>query len=132
MTLSEFIEITSEIEKFYDKDLTTEQSKIWFEELKNISKERYRQISKEIYRTSKFMPKLADIIEANNKLVIETKKQDNTVYECKKCNSTGMIIYKKEVEGRLYDYCARCDCANGQQVSRRIPTLQELGIVEGR
>lgn len=128
MTQSEFIEITSDIEKFYEKELTTEQNRIWFEELKTINKERYRQISREIYKTSKFMPKLADIIEINQKLPSVIKKE-NKVYECTRCNGVGIVIYKKIIDGYTYDFGARCNCQNGMQLSKSIPSIDEVGLV---
>jgi len=128
MIISEFVEITSEIEKFYDKELTLGQRNIWFEELKNINKERYRQISREIYKTQKFMPKLADIIEINKNLPSLTSSDDGKICECKRCNSTGIIIYKKIVDGYTYDFGARCNCKNGLKLSKTIPSINEIGI----
>lgn len=128
MTQSEFIEVTSEIEKFYEKELTTEQRRVWFEELKNINKEKYRQISKKIYITSKFFPKLTDIIEIN-KTLPTTLKDDGKIYECSRCNRTGIIIYKKIFDSREYEYAARCNCLNGQKKSKSIPSIDEVGII---
>lgn len=53
-----------------------------------------------------------------------------TKVECKKCNGTGMRIYTKEVEGYPYEYVFRCNCINGQRLSKSIPTASEVGIGE--
>lgn len=131
MTNVEFLEVTQEIEKFFDKELTSEQSKIWFEELRKLSKERYRQISREIYKTQKFMPKLADVIEIDKTLPSPVKKEDEQVYECKKCNGTGFVTYTKimpDLNNYPYQFAARCTCPNGQKQSHEIPTIAQVGM----
>ena len=131
MTQAEFFEVTGEIEKFFEKELKIEQSRIWFEELKEIKKERYRQISRECYRTLKFMPKLVDIIEINKNLPKPKQEIDATIYECNVCNGTGIVMYyRKEpnLSDNAYQYGARCDCRNGLRY-RNIPSISELGLV---
>lgn len=131
MTQNEFIEVTGEIEKFYDKELSIEQSKIWFDELKNLAKERYRQISREIYKNLKFMPKLADIVEINRSLASVVKKDNDKVYKCNKCNGTGIVIYTKVINDSgsfPYQFAARCTCPNGMKLSNKIPSITEVGI----
>jgi len=138
MTQAEFIEITSEIERFYstdkeDKKYTSEQIKIMYEELKKIHKERYRQIAREVYKTLKFMPKLADLVEINNTLPkIQEDIQEKV--ECKKCDGTGMVAYFKEIKDgnitRKYLFGARCTCANGAVLSKKIPSIAEVGVYD--
>lgn len=127
MTNVEFLEVTQEIEKFYEKELTSEQSRIWFDEIRNLTKERYRQISREVYKSLKFMPKLADIIEIN-KTIPSVVKQDNTVYECSRCNGTGIVCYTQIKEGYPYEFGARCNCQNGMKLSKSIPSIDEVGL----
>jgi len=120
MTLGEFVEETSKLEKYYGKELDEFQRKIWNEEIGKMSAQRYRQIIKEVFRTCKFMPKLADIVEINKGLGyhIDNKKQIEKV-DCNKCNGEGFIIYTKLIDnGNIkipYDYVARCNCENGNQ-----------------
>ena len=85
MTSGEFIEATDELEKYYKKELTVEERRIWFEELKNINVIRYKAILKEIFRQKTFMPKLADIININKTLYIETKQEEIKTVECDIC-----------------------------------------------
>ena len=129
MTHAEFIEVTSEMEKFYDKKYPIEQSKIMYEELGKLSKERYRQVSREVYRKSKFMPKLADLVEIEKELprqVQEVKK-----VECERCEGLGLVTYWREFKDgdakRKYLYGARCTCANGLKYMH-IPSIEQVGV----
>ena len=67
MKLEEFDDEVSKLERFYQKEITDEQRKIWYSELRNLDISRFRYIISQVYRTSKFLPKLADILEINAK-----------------------------------------------------------------
>lgn len=131
MERAEFIEITAEMEKFYEKEYNNEQRKYIFETFKNLPKERYRQIVNIVFRTCKFMPKLADLIEIEQNIPKE-KKEEKEKTECKLCNGTGFITYKKLIpngdEKLEYQYVARCSCANAEGMSNEIPLAAEIGI----
>lgn len=128
MILDEFLETTERIEKFYDKEYNQEQRKMIFETFKDKPKERYRQIALQVFRTSKFLPKLADLIEIDQTLPKE-KQQEKERIKCPKCNGTGMIIYAKVIPNMgEYQYAARCDCLNAEGISNAIPLASELGI----
>ena len=132
MILSEFIEATSRLETYYEKEYTDEQRRIMFDELKKLSVERYRKIISQCIRSCKFLPKVADIIKANGEIV-EVRNEDNDVkYDCNKCNKTGYVIYTKIVQdgGRAipYTYALRCTCKNGDNANQKIPTCTEMGI----
>ena len=131
MTIPEFVEITGEMMKFYNKELAEYESKIWYEELKNMSKERFRQIVRECFRNNKFMPKLADIVEFNRTIPRIQKQDEGIVEDCKICENTGYVgYYKKDVEtGANYFYGARCNCKNGLKLSDSIPTIDEVKIM---
>lgn len=118
MQIDEFINATSRLEKYYDKEYTTEQRKIMFDELQNLSIERYKQLISTLIRKSKFLPKVADFAEVN----METPymKQDETQKtECKKCNSTGYLIYTKIIKdgnrNLNYQYACLCNCGNAEK-----------------
>lgn len=98
MTISEFVEQTSELEKYYGKELDEFQRKIWNEELGKMPVQRYRQIIKQAYRECKFMPKLADLLEINQKLNYKKDNKENIQkVECKKCNRRRVyIVYKRD------------------------------------
>ena len=121
MEISEFVEETSRIEKYFGKELEKFQRDIWYQNLKNLPIERYRRIINQIYRTCKFMPKLADVISINEELPyiqsnIITKKEK---VDCKKCHGLGVIFYKKIIDNGdrnlEYEYAARCNCENAKE-----------------
>ena len=129
MTEAEFVEITEEIEKFYEKEYNNEQRKFIFENFKNLNKERYRQIQREAFKTCKFVPKLVDLIEINHNLPQEKIKEK---IKCQKCNSKGVIFYTKYIpngDKKLkYQFVARCGCANSEGISELLPLASEIGI----
>ena len=132
MTIAEFIEVSNELTRFYGKDdLSSFESKIWFEELQGLSKERFRQLVRECFRNDDFMPKLAKIIKYN-KIIPRLQKQDfEGKEECDICKNTGFISYAKlnKDEGIKYFYVAKCRCKNGMRMGKSIPTADEVKIV---
>ena len=62
MTIDDFTKATTEIENFYQKEISDEQKKVWFQELKGMDIRRFKYVISQVYRTCKFIPKLADII----------------------------------------------------------------------
>lgn len=146
MTIGEFVEETSKLEKYFGKELDEFQRKIWYEEIENLSLQRYRQIIRQVFKTSKFMPKLADIIEINSTLAHENNNVIREKVDCSKCNGEGFVLYTKMFNNGVnqipYQYVAKCDCANGDQFSYNgltikdsehrskyyIPSVAELGF----
>lgn len=131
MKIEEFDEETRKLEKFYDKDIPDEQRKIWYEEFKGINITRYKYLISQVYRKYKFMPKLADMIEINKSIgYVQEKEQEQKkqITKCNKCKGTGFIFYKKQEGNLWYDYVCRCNCVNGYQINKEIPTEQQLGI----
>ena len=47
MEIPEFIDETSKIEEYYEKELTKVQRDVWYQELKKITVDRYRRIIKQ-------------------------------------------------------------------------------------
>ena len=72
MELSEFMQVTDRLEKFYNKELEQYEKDIWFQELKTIPIKRYEQVIKKAYTECKFMPKLADIVSINREMPYNT------------------------------------------------------------
>ena len=132
MIRSEFVEATSRLETYYEKDYTDEQRKIMFDELKNLSIERYRKVISQCIRSCKFLPKVADLIKANGDIIETGENKEITKYECDKCNQTGYVIYTKIIQdgGRAipYTYALRCTCKNGENANQKVPTYAEMGI----
>lgn len=125
MTLNEFNLETDRLEKFYGKQLEDFEKDIWYKELKNMSFKRYEQIVKTIFTESKFMPKLADIVALHRTL--KYPEQKNEVVECKRCENRGFIMYKRLVDGNLYDYVAKCTCKNAEPY-KAYPSIEEVGL----
>ena len=128
MQISEFIEASTRLEKYYDKEYTTEQRQIMYEELKDWNIEKYRKAISIAIRNCKFLPKLADIIQASTEIRDFQSRAEDKGVECNKCNGTGFIEYQKQAYGMLYNFACRCTCSNGQKLSHEIPTYQEIGL----
>ena len=118
MKIDEFMETVKQMENFYGKDMSDEQKKIWFENLKSMNINRFKYVIANLYKTSKFIPKLADIFELNSTLG-STAKNVEIKEDCKKCRNTGYVIYKQIVKDGdrsiPYEYVAICDCGRKKQ-----------------
>ena len=98
MTIDEFTKVTTEIENFYQKEISDEQKKIWFSELKGMDLRRFKYVISQVYRSCKFLPKLADIVEINTNLGYSQLKKEEATIKCKKCKNTGYITYWKNIK----------------------------------
>lgn len=143
MQIDEFIEATGRLEKYYGKEYTGEQRKIMFEELQNLNIERYKQLIAMLIRKSKYLPKVADFTEVDIETPY-TKKENTQKTECKRCNSTGYLIYTKIIKDGNRElknqYACLCSCGNakryeGWNVSDKryksehyTPFAQEIGL----
>lgn len=143
MTSGEFVEATGRLENYFAKEYTPEQSRIMYEELKEMSIQRYRQLISMLIRKSKFLPKVADFIEIDIDTPY-TKQDEIQKTECKKCNSTGYLIYTKIIKDGNRElknqYACLCNCGNakkyeGWNVSDKryksefyTPFAQEIGL----
>ena len=72
----EFIEITANIEDFFNKQLSVNQKKEWYLSLKDFSSDEYLKATREIYRQNKFMPQLSEILG----IIKNTSKDDYSKY----------------------------------------------------
>lgn len=126
MQVGEFVEATNRIEQYFGKEYTSEQRKIMYEELKNITIERYKRIIVKVIREDKYLPKVADILEKNQEIGFE--KVEEEIVDCKICKGVGLLTYKKEFEGLTYTYACRCSCKNGLRKSNKIPFATEIGV----
>ena len=142
MTEGQFIEITSRMEKYYEKELNQEQRRFWFENLKNMPVENYRKISYELMKNCKYLPRYADVQEIiKNTKFDERNIQKEKVYEkCNICGGTGLIkFYQKQQNGDEiinFEYLARCSCRNSQNYDWKdkegnyiIPDARELNLI---
>lgn len=119
MKIDEFMETVKQMENFYQKKMTDEQKRIWFESLKAMKIERFKYIVAHLYKYSKFMPKLADVFELNTSVgSIEDKSKTENKPDCDRCGNTGYVVYKQvitEDKNYIYDFGAICTCGRKKQ-----------------
>lgn len=141
MTEKEFYSYIQELQKFYGQKLSDVEMNIWYENLKYLTVQRFNLILSEIYKTSKFMPKLADILQIHNQIpYTATQPEIKIKGNCEKCNNTGYITYFKDIDGVKYQYAAVCDCGRQKKYDGRecidpknksdyfIPTANEINL----
>jgi 5-methylcytosine-specific restriction endonuclease McrBC regulatory subunit McrC len=63
MQISEFIQATSQLEKYFKKDYTEQQRQIMFEQLKDLSIEQYQNAIHVAFGKCKFLPRVAELKE---------------------------------------------------------------------
>lgn len=133
MEINEFIEATNRIEKYFEKEYTTEQRQIMFEEVRKMPLEKYIKAVNNCIRTCKFMPKLADILKAFVDIDNVNYDKKREYVPCEICGGDGFVRYTKILQGNgyEYDYACRCTCKNGEYYNMSIPTFEELGIQPG-
>lgn len=61
--------------EFYGQTLNGVERDIWYENLKFMSLERFNYILSEIYKTNKFMPRLADILQVHKQIPYTAKRR---------------------------------------------------------
>lgn len=135
MTNAEFIQSTSRLEKYYDKEYSTDQLKIMFEMLKEWNAEKYRRAIDYCIRNSKYLPKVADLMSADSDSSFVINKTEIDFVKCNKCRD-GFVKYFKniKVNGKTvpYEYLALCTCENGQKQRSinkyNFPSIAELGL----
>ena len=119
MTISEFIDATSRLENYYGKEYKKEVLKIMHEELEHLSLERYKFLISKAIRKCKYLPKVCDFVELEIENPDVTAIEEKERVDCKKCNSTGIIVYAKKIQNGnkalKTQYAAICDCGNHKQ-----------------
>ena len=121
MTGSEFINLTSKLENYFDKEYTTEQRKIMYNTLKNWSIQKYEQAVKYCIENCKYLPRIADFKQAltDYRPDYNNNKDDGFDYvNCDKCNKTGLVSYFKIWGNNKYEYIALCTCENGKHLKK--------------
>lgn len=116
MTIAEFAEATSKLEKYYDKAYTTEQAKIMYNTLKEWNIDRYNQAINYCLMNCKFLPKIADLNSFSVNKINTCLKQKFEAISCDKCRDGFIEYYKKFDNGTNiinYRYFCLCTCENG-------------------
>ncbi len=136
MTNQEFVQATSRIEKYFEKEYTTDQLREMFEAVKRWDINKYAKAVTNCIRNCKYMPKIIDLLNAEP--VEKQEKQEIDFVKCDKCNSTGFIKYfvkEKNGDGFInYEYLALCNCENGMNQRKingyRFPFASELNLIQ--
>jgi predicted RNA-binding Zn-ribbon protein involved in translation (DUF1610 family) len=55
----------------------------------------------------------------------KTKPKANKKYNCFICQDDGIIIYHAQVDGRIYEFAARCVCPVGNKMGEAIPLITQ-------
>lgn len=111
MNREDFLKYIEELQNFYGQKLSQTELEVWYDNLKTMTMQRFNLILSEIYKTSKFMPKLADILQVHNQIpYTATQPEKKMTGHCEKCNDTGYVTYYKDIDGMKYQYAAVCDC----------------------
>ena len=136
MTNTEFVQTTSRLENYFDKEYKQEQLKEMYYMLKDWSIEKYIKAVTYCIRNCKYLPKLADLTNADVTSVKTQSSKDIDYVKCNKCNGEGFIRYfrQKNDGNRVlkYEYIALCTCQNAEkqrQINKyNLPTLTEIGL----
>ena len=136
MTNTEFVQATSRLEKYFDKEYKQEQLKEMYYMLKDWSIEKYIKAVTYCIRNCKYLPKLADLTNADVTSVKTQSSKDIDYVKCNKCNGEGFIRYfrQKNDGNRVlkYEYIALCICQNAEkqrQINKyNLSTLAEIGL----
>ena len=136
MTNEEFVQATSRLEGYFDKEYKTEQLKEMFAVVRGCTIEKYTKAVNYCIRNNKYLPKIADITNADT-ATVQTQSTKTIEYtKCEKCNGEGFIKYfKKKIDGNRtlkYEYIALCTCENAKKQREinkyNFPTLAEIGL----
>lgn len=141
MDRKDFIGYIDTIQNFYNQRMSEIELDIWYENLSFMTIERFNYILAEIYKTSKFMPKLADILAIHKQIPYTAKKDENIIKQnCSKCKNTGYVFYKKQIDNKEYKYAAVCDCGSQERFdgikcanvknksNYYVPTIEEIKL----
>ena len=136
MTNEEFIQATSRLEGYFDKEYKTEQLKEMFIAVKGWTIEKYTKAVNYCIRNNKYLPKITDLTNADTATVQTQSTKVIEYSKCKKCNGEGFIKYFKEkIDGNRtlkYEYIALCTCQNAEkqrQINKyNLPRLAEIGL----
>lgn len=93
MTNTEFVQATGRLEKYFDKEYKSEQLKEMYNMLKQWSLEKYVKAVTYCIRNCKYLPKIADLTNADISTVKTQSNKDIDFVKCNKCNGEGFIKY---------------------------------------
>lgn len=78
LTKNEFMEGIHILQNNYNKKLSTEQLRLYYENLKDMDKQRYISNIKEAIKSNSFMPNIAQIRNETNRAFADYKQRELT------------------------------------------------------
>ncbi|HDQ03503.1 MAG TPA: hypothetical protein ENN23_02890 [Deltaproteobacteria bacterium] len=128
----EFQSILKKIESAYDKEFSEEKADLYFDNLKDFDLDVIRLACREMVRTRelKSIPTIGEIRKEASFIRNERRSRQNKSVYCKHCSGTGWIIVE-EKDGMKYSTAYRCDCKNGQSISKDSMSYKEAMIKYG-
>lgn len=76
LTKNEFMEGIHVLQNNYNKKLSTEQLRLYYENLKDMSKERYISNIKEMIKSNSFMPNIAQIRNETTRAFVDYEQRN--------------------------------------------------------
>lgn len=136
MTDVEFVQATTRLENYFDKEYKSEQRKEMYNMLKEWTIEKYTRAVNFCIRNCKYLPKIADLTNADINTIRTQSGKTIDFVKCDKCNNEGFIKYFKQIRNGdkmiEYEYIALCTCENARKQKEingyDLPTLEELGL----
>ena len=106
---------------------------IYYNGLKNISLDKYKEVVNSCFRIFKYFPKLSEILDLSNKMKGSYSKTEKNIHvKCKYCKGSGLIKYYKKIDGVKVEYLAKCVCKNAENFSQYdLPNARALHLLEG-
>ena len=81
MTNAEFVETTGKLERYFNKEYTDEQLKVMFETFKSWSAEKYEKRVKCCIINCKYLPKIAEISNEDEKSLYQFNQYEQREYK---------------------------------------------------
>lgn len=136
MTNEEFVQATSRLEGYFDKEYKTEQLKEMFAVVREWTIEKYTKAVNYCIRNCKYLPKITDLTSADISTVNTQSNKNIEFVTCNKCNGEGFIKYFRQIKDGervlKYEYIALCTCENAKKQREinkyNFPTLAEIGL----
>ena len=135
MVINEFVEATNRLEKYFNKEYTSDQRAIMFDTLKQLSLAEYNRAVNYCIGNCKYLPKIADLKEGMAQIDHVQNREEIQFIKCDKCND-GFVRYFKNIKagGKIipYEFLALCTCENGLKQRSvngyNFPSSAEIGI----
>lgn len=131
MIIDEFMEGIKFFNAKHGKKITVEQAESLFNyEWKNRKYDLFMQAIKNISVSDGKKPEMFDIEKEYNVLLPGKNKAESQ--DCPRCGGLGFIYYiqMNRINGEEVTTVARCTCPQGKQLSKEIPSCEDIAPAE--